>query len=93
MARKEATLYHKTGDCEDTAILFASVLEAKHFDVVLIIYHEQVAAGVDLPGVSGPYFELDGSHYLFCETTGTSWDVGEVPNDVSVVAQDVVQVP
>ena len=55
-----------------------SVLEAMHFDAVLIIFPEHIATGVDLPGASGTYFELDCSHYFHCETTGTGWDVGEV---------------
>jgi len=49
-----------------------------HFDAVLIIFPERNATGVDLPGASGTYFELDFSHYFYCETTGTGWDVGEV---------------
>lgn len=49
-----------------------------HFDAVLIIFPERNATGVDLPGASGTYFELDFSNYFYCETTGTGWDVGEV---------------
>jgi transglutaminase-like putative cysteine protease len=87
------TLYDKTGDCEDTATLFASILEALHFDAVLIVFPQHVATGVDLPGATGTNFELNGVHYFYCETTRSGWGVGEIPHSVSMVLEDVVQVP
>jgi len=87
------TLYDKTGDCEDTAILYASLLEAIFFDSVLIIYSDHVATGVACPSAHGTYFELDDRDYYYCETTGSGWEVGELPPDVSMVAQDIIQVP
>jgi hypothetical protein len=86
------TLYDKTGVCEDTAILFTSILEALHFDAVLIIYPEHVATGVNVPGAQGMHFELGGRDYFYCESTGRGWQVGEIPPEIGM-GVNVIQVP
>lgn len=77
----EETIVDAGGDCEDTAILLCSILQAEPFgyDMVLIQPPEHMAAGVygnDLPGV---YWEYDGREYYYIETTGESWSIGDIP--------------
>ena len=49
------------------------------YDMILIEPPEHMAAGVygdDLPGY---YWEVDERKYYYIETTGTGWEVGELP--------------
>jgi len=38
------------GDCEDKAVLFASIMKAAGYDVALILFEDHAMAGVALPG-------------------------------------------
>ena len=77
------TITEGGGDCEDSAILLASVLEAEPFnyDMVLIQPPSHMAAGIkgadDLPGV---YYNYDGNKYYYIETTGEGWGIGDIPD-------------
>lgn len=83
------TLVDRAGDCEDTAILAAALLDAMGYDAVLIRFTSPVegeaghmAVGVAVPGVSGGYsYRLEGETYYYLETTST-WELGEIPPDV-----------
>ena len=85
------TLVDKAGDCEDTAILAAALLDAMGYDAVLIRFTSAVegeaghmAVGVAVTGVSGgSSYRYDGRTYYYLETTSTSWELGEMPPDVS----------
>ena len=73
------TLVESGGDCEDTSILFASILRGLDFEVALISLPRHLAVGVkgNFRGVSFPY---KGNRYYYCETTGaTDWRLGELP--------------
>ena len=80
------TLVDRAGDCEDTAILAAALLDAMGYDAVLIRFTSPVegeaghmAVGVALPGVSGGYsYRFEGETYYYLETTST-WELGEMP--------------
>lgn len=96
-------LWSETGDCEDFAILYASIMSALGFDMALIFvkspngYH--MAAGIchrDAEGYSIPYGR---KKYCYCEATST---VNGDPNgDLKVVGrmsetyliQDIIPVP
>jgi hypothetical protein len=75
------TLVEQKGDCEDTSILLASVLEAMGFDVVLIAPPEHMAVGVSGKNLSGIYYKYSGRKYYYLETTDPGWFVGELPNE------------
>jgi hypothetical protein len=85
------TLVDKAGDCEDTAILAAALLDAMGYDTVLIRFTSAVegeaghmAVGVAVTGVSGgSSYRYDGRTYYYLETTSTSWELGEMPPDVT----------
>lgn len=84
------TLVDRGGDCEDTAILMAALLQAMGHDAVLIRFTSPIegeaghmAVGVAVTGVSGGYsYTYDGQKYYYLETTSTSWDLGDMPPDV-----------
>ncbi|MCL2333579.1 InlB B-repeat-containing protein [Candidatus Methanoplasma termitum] len=100
------TLWQDNGDCEDHAILFAAMMKAMDYKVVL--YHvyiysgstftaAHVAAGVAVDGGSGYYTTLDGEKYYYCESTaevGSSWvnqaDVGYIPSGYKIVETWIV---
>ena len=82
------TLFDKGGDCEDTAILTAALLQAMGYDAVLLRFSPvteggagHMAVGVAVPGMSSGYsYKSEGQTYYYLETTA-SWSVGEIPPD------------
>ncbi len=90
------TLVDNGGDCEDTSILLASLLNSMGYGVVLVIFPEttntagHVGVGVlDTEGMSGAYFEVEGQRYFYIETTDTGWDVGVIPEDYKGVTAHI----
>ena len=74
------TLYDNGGDCEDTAILSSAILQEMGYDVVLLELPEHMALGIKCdPEQKGKSFEYKGSYYYYVETTGTKWQIGEIP--------------
>lgn len=88
------TLCELGGDCEDSAILLASVLQAQPFnyDTVLIQPPGHMAAGIWGTELSGAYYEYDGRKYYYIETTGEGWGIGDVPEQYSGEEATVYQV-
>jgi len=79
------TLTEEVGDCEDVAILCASVLARLGFDVVLIEYLDHMAFGVaGNPRMKGDYIfdESTGKKYYYGEATNNGWSLGEIPNNM-----------
>ena len=74
------TLYSKSGDCEDKAILLAALLKAYGYDAALIEYDTHMTVGICLDEYDGSYYEVDGKKYFFIETTDV-WEIGEVPDE------------
>lgn len=70
------------GDCEDTAILMAAVLQSDPYniDTILIAPPGHMAVGVRNDDPQGYYYELDGYKYEYVETTGEGWSVGQIPD-------------
>jgi hypothetical protein len=93
------TLVDEGGDCEDTSVLFSSLIEADpiNIDAVLLILPadnpEHMAAGVaGGSGIHGTYYEYDGRDYYYCETTGEGWMVGDIPPEYRHVTVEIIQV-
>ncbi len=90
------TLVDETGDCEDTSILYASVMEAIGYDAVLIILPSDApshaAVGIAGDGYPGSYYTYDGMDYYYCETTGTGWDMGNIPQEYLGQLAIIIQV-
>jgi hypothetical protein len=84
------TLVDMGGDCEDTSILLASLLDRMGHGVVFLIFagtetaEGHAAIGVaGIAGSLGTYWEYAGSRYYYLETTGTGWAIGEAPPEHS----------
>ncbi len=77
------TLAEGGGDCEDTSMLFASILSnERHFNygVCLLIIDDHMAAGVvGSEEVGGHSFQVGSRSYYYCETTGKGYAIGELP--------------
>ena len=76
------TLYHGGGDCEDSAILLASILYDMGYGVALIELPGHMAVGVKgNENIYGNYYEYAGTKYYYLETTDSGWGVGEIPDE------------
>ncbi len=74
------TLVDKGGDCEDTSILLASIIDKIGYGVVLIELPDHCAVGVKSgENITGTYWEYDGSKYYYIETTDLGWEIGKLP--------------
>ena len=84
------TLVHRSGDCEDTAILAAALLCQMGYSVVLLLFdawgeekvgHMAIGVAVDrcIPG--GWYWKVDGRRYFYLETVDEGWPIGVMPED------------
>lgn len=77
------TLADQGGDCEDSAILLASLLRELGYGAVLLQFKDHMAVGVKgEASVPGSYYELDGSRYYYVETTSPGWDIGVIPEQM-----------
>jgi len=95
------TLVDQKGDCEDTTVLFASIMDELGYDVVLLLYLwdqdgediGHLAGGVHLSGSHGHYVKDNvGKKYYYCETTAPNFKIGELPKDPPELAEDPYQV-
>lgn len=87
------TLVEGMGDCEDTAILFASIVRPYVPSVHLIILPGHCAAAVPVDWsyieqaiFSIGYYEYGGLYYVMVETTGdppSGWLIGQLPETVA----------
>jgi len=76
------------GDCEDKAILAASILYKMGYDVSLIRLPNHMAVGVKLSesALPGTSYYID--DYYFLETTTPGKSCGSVPNDYADLASE-----
>lgn len=79
------TLVDNGGDCEDTSILTASLLESMNYDLILINPPGHMAVGVNVD-TYGSYWTYDEKQYYYLETTAVGWEIGEIPDDYSGVS-------
>ena len=73
------TLIEGGGDCEDTAILTATLLKELGQDVMLIRLPGHMAVGVACGECDGTYYVAAGKRYYYIETTGAGWGIGQIP--------------
>ena len=75
------TLVDYGGDCEDTSILFATLMLALGYGAVYINPLHHVAVGVLGDDIDGYYYTYDQERYYYCETTGNGWGIGDMPDE------------
>ena len=77
------TLVDGGGDCEDTSILLAAIVDKLGYGIVLIMLPEHVAVGIQgETGIEGTYYQYAGRDYYYLETTGDGFAVGELPEEL-----------
>ena len=78
-------LSDRGGDCEDTSILVAALLDRMGYDVALLLLEDasHMAIGVSIPGTHGAYYEYDSTKYFYLETTGEDWRIGQIPASIT----------
>lgn len=81
------TLVDGGGDCEDSAILFVSIIQNAifNFDGVLLLFEGDpghMAAGIwGDRTLSGTAYVYNGKYYYYCETTSPGWIIGQIPEE------------
>ncbi|GAI22558.1 unnamed protein product, partial [marine sediment metagenome] len=84
------TLVDNGGDCEDTSILLASMLNSMGYGVVLIELPEHCAVGVKSgDNIYGTYWTYEGEKYFYIETTNSGWAIGELPDEYAGASADL----
>lgn len=86
------TLADGGGDCEDTSILVAAVLNEWNYGVVLLGLPDHMAIGIWCGNCYGSYITYKERNYFYLETTGEGWGIGDIPpeyKDASVTIYDI----
>lgn len=85
------TLVHRGGDCEDTSILLAAILQALGYAVGLLSIPEHLQVGVVRDSsFPGTYYEHNQRRYYVLEATGGGWRLGEMPPEYEGVDGEVL---
>lgn len=79
------TLISGEGDCEDQALLLASLLEAMGIDTVLVIEPGHISTGAYVGSTAGNTVEYDGREYLTADPTSDERLGEHEPDVVSVI--------
>jgi len=89
------TLVEGGGDCEDTSILYATIMKGLGYDVAILGFWDHVMVGVAFPdpvpeSLSGTNsFIKNGKRYYSAETTDKKWRIGEILEDYEDVEPDI----
>ena len=75
------TLVDDGGDCEDTAILFASLTLIMGYGTVYINPPDHYAVGILGNNLTGTYWNYNNKTYYYCETTGNGFKIGQLPDE------------
>ena len=73
------TFWDGEGDCEDSSILYVTLMKAMGYDTALIVYVDHAMASIHFANNSDNYGDqvvtINGKRYVLVETTGTgiSW--------------------
>jgi hypothetical protein len=81
------TLQDGGGDCEDTSILLAAILDKMGIDCVLLSPPGHMALGLSITGLTGRHYLYAGRKYFYVETTGKNWEIGHIPDEYSGTAK------
>lgn len=74
------TLMDLRGDCEDSSLLLAALLDRMGDDVVFVAFPDHLGIGIaGDPQTSGTFWPYDGKEYFYLETTVSGWKIGESP--------------
>ena len=89
------TLYEKKGDCEDSAILLATLLKVFGFDAKLVNLPGHMAVAFACKNCDS-YYPFNGKEYAYIETTKPKWKIGQMPDEytkTNATLEDVLYAP
>jgi hypothetical protein len=86
------TLFEQGGDSEDCSILTAAMLQRLEYSVVLFVFDnpQHVAVGIDVPAPGKQSWEYQSVKYVYLETTGHGWVLGNCPLVYSTLQPTIV---
>lgn len=92
------TMYDQNGDCEDSAILLASMLKALGYDCALLEFEDQelghmvcgISGKLFDQTVNGTYYEVNGKRYFYIEGTSCGWQIGEIPPEMEGLTKKAI---
>lgn len=89
------TIYERQGDCEDTSILMAALLKEWGYEVGFLHLPGHIAVALRTADdySSGDYYEINGHRYLYIESTGSGWNIGDIPDDCKGVSAQFYPIP
>ena len=78
------------GDCSETAVLLAGLMEALGYSTVFLAYTSHLAVGVwGGADETGTYFLVSGRRYFYCESTGLGFPFGQAPDKYQHTPADI----
>lgn len=88
------TLYYPYSDCEDRALLFATLVrELMGLDVVFLDYPDHIATAVHFTqDIKGDYMMVDGKKYLICDPTYVGANIGNCMPSYRETAVQIVAI-
>ena len=86
------TLVAGGGDCEDTTILAGSIFLVLGYDIVCLNPKGHLALGIE-GKFPGSYYKHNGKRYHYSETTGTGWEIGNLPEVYRGVSVTIYEIP
>ena len=85
----EETLYLRTGDCEDYAILTVAILREMGYDAEVMVSYEHSLAGVNIEGEGKSTTSISGTRYYTLDSAG-GHTVGDYDGYIFVMDRDVM---
>lgn len=85
----EETLYLRTGDCEDYAILTVAILREMGYDAEVLVSYEHSLAGVNVNGMGKSTTSISGARYYTLDSVGGNI-VGDYDGYIFVMDRDVM---
>lgn len=76
------TLTEGKGDCEDSAMLLCGLIYCYGYGSCLIELPGHLAVGALCSNSEkGTYYNYNGKRYYYLESTGSGWNIGQIPDD------------
>ncbi len=86
------TLVDGGGDCEDTAILFATLTLILNYGTVYINPPNHYAVGVLGKDLQGYFLTYKNQTYYYCETTGDGFKIGDMPPEFQDIKVSIYEI-
>jgi hypothetical protein len=79
------TLVDDIGDCKSHSVLFATLSLILDYGAVYINPPDHLAVGILGDNLSGTYWSYQNQNYYYCETTGSGFTIGQLPDQFNGV--------